>query len=36
MMNDWQQLTLDLNLDIIEEKPTIERTQNGSTLYIRF
>ena len=24
----YEQLTLDLNLDIIEEKPTIERTQS--------
>jgi hypothetical protein len=31
----YEQLTLDLNLDIMEENPTIERTHHGSTLYVR-
>ncbi len=28
----YEQLTLDLEFDIIEINPTIERTHNGSTL----
>lgn len=31
-MNDWIQLTLDLEFDIIAINPTNERTHNGSTL----
>jgi hypothetical protein len=32
----YEQLTLDLKFDTLEENPTIERTHHGSTLYIRF
>lgn len=32
----YEQLTLDLQFDTLEENPTTERTHNGSTLYIRF
>jgi hypothetical protein len=32
MMNDWIQLTLPLEFDIININPTTERTPNGSTL----
>jgi hypothetical protein len=35
-MQIWQQLTLPFEPDTLEENPTIERTHNGSTLYIRF
>ena len=32
MMNDWIQLTLPLDFDIINTNPAIERTAHGSTL----
>jgi len=32
----YEQLTLDLKFDTLEENPTTERTPHGSTLYIRF
>lgn len=35
-MEIWQQLTLPLQFDTLEENPTTERTHHGSTLYIRF
>jgi hypothetical protein len=30
----YEQLTLDLELDIMDVKPTTERAHNGSTLHV--